>query len=806
MVAVLALASRIFFVHGSVNWFDSQQYLWRSQDPLFLHALSTGHGPFHPGYVGWTWLAVHLFGWTNLGAPYLMGLTTAVFGSLALVVFFRLAERWTNTASAVIATFVAAMTPFLWVGSLGILIDPVMIFWYLLSLLLFDLALTKLPERSGAWLVLASGFALGLSFFAHTQIAFWAVAYVSIAIIRWHDVKRASKRDLAKLLLFLIGPIFFIWAYLYLLVYAGHDATYLHALKYLLGGNAGDHAPFSLDFSWRNWRAVAGTTFALVSVTVLAVVSVRKWKLGLPLLVWFIPGVIISAPYLYTNLFGRSTINAVWPAAIAFGWVATQLWHWRKWAGMSLVALVVVSLYVQSVPLVWGYATGSSTVEEQGLAQRSLGNKVYAIQDPENVTLRGTDVYDTISVQSQNDIQDHVRAQLVAGNSVVIPSDSLRFPFANLDGRNYRIDSLAFKGAGQHGGEASYLYDMGALQLRTLPTSNLNWALYQLVITSPSFMERVDHAVEVMRASDGTHGVVVGRFVSNGTPVNHLAIDLYGSERLMTDRFDHNDWLAQAWAAMTNQRDPVAWSYTDRDGVVEIPLRTSEMLSMNQAVVTTDRLSSGTAIQAATGKSVASDTKNIDLTSFDGGQREVQHVTSLSALRAMLSTQYANSSVIVTVRSVQGDVIDADVVNVDYALPLTDVTEAEDLAHGPIATVVADTNGSGGAVVRVAASSEGTAMFGPYRTLPAGSYTASFKLAVPSDAHDDWDLGRIEIAGNADGSLIASHAPLLVSDVRAGTITVPFTLKQPTSFVEYRVWSRGAPTTFTIDSVTVTKQ
>jgi hypothetical protein len=106
--------------------------------------------------------------------------------------------------------------------------------------------------------------------------------------------------------------------------------------------------------------------------------------------------------------------------------------------------------------------------------------------------------------------------------------------------------------------------------------------------------------------------------------------------------------------------------------------------------------------------------------------------------------------------------------------------------------VISDATSSSG-TVRVAYSKQGLSdgdaiVFGPYITIPAGSYTASFVLRV-SDTEPSGFVGKIDVAAEL-GRRIIVEQDLVISQFSSNKwqeFKLPFTLKDTTANVELRV-------------------
>ena len=135
-VGLVIIISRFLFFDGTPDYFDATQYLWRTNLGTLLDSLSTGHAPYHPGYLFFSYYFQHIFRLFRIDNLEIAAtLPAVIFGALALWFFYLLSLRLTkNYLAAAIATLCATFAPYFWLGSISILIDPVMWGGYLIGL------------------------------------------------------------------------------------------------------------------------------------------------------------------------------------------------------------------------------------------------------------------------------------------------------------------------------------------------------------------------------------------------------------------------------------------------------------------------------------------------------------------------------------------------------------------------------------------------------------------------------------------------------------------------------------------------
>ena len=97
IVGLIIVITRFFFFDGSPDYFDATQYLWRTNTGSLLDALSTGHAPYHPGYLFFSYYIHNIFQFFDIDNLEIAAtLPAIIFGSLALWFFYLLSLRMTK--------------------------------------------------------------------------------------------------------------------------------------------------------------------------------------------------------------------------------------------------------------------------------------------------------------------------------------------------------------------------------------------------------------------------------------------------------------------------------------------------------------------------------------------------------------------------------------------------------------------------------------------------------------------------------------------------------------------------------------
>lgn len=784
IILIVALASRLLLINSSIDFFDSSQYIWRSDAFSLKNALTTGHAPYHPGYIFFTYFFNQLFDYFNIhDTPFAACLPSAIFGSLTILVFYAWVEKMFKTKIALLATLLVAITPYFWISNLAILVDPTMIFFYILSLYLFYL---WLKDEKYLWLIL-SGFSFGWAMWTHTQIAFWVLAYVGL-LVMMVKIKRLPL-TLIKSLLWLIGPMVFIGIYLWLLVTSGHNETYGQALLYLLGGNAGDHLPWSFWPGARNYLIIMTIFLAALAVFGLIKMLVYKTRQGLFLAIWLIPGLFISALYLYANLYGRASLMAIFPSMIAVSYLLVS-WQPKNKIILAfkylIILLAIGQLLFISLPIVKLYATQLPPYQESDQIRKSLRQGGIMVLSNLEKTLPGYDNYVVVWEMSKTKIDGEIQKSLATNKPVFIDADALRYPYFKYDGQNWEIQSTDVGGPGEHESLLAYLFTDFNFDLLKTSSNQYKTGIYQAYKNDKNLTERLRNNIHALE--DG-QVLIFGKVIDENTqlPVSRLMIDIYAQIfPISPQRINYNDWLYKLYNYIQRStgkdfREPLNWAYTDKSGYfvsfvpeneVSDPIKfhaTSYNLSTNDVSGKRDDV-----------KFIQAESKELILKpqSAISGELGIDQFEKLSSL---INDQQTYSLVI----KKKGNKLSYQYQLSGYSLKYTDKLEAKSLAHD----IGQLTNG-----YLVSQRGEtGYLTFGPWITLPAGKYQINFKLKI-TDFLDKDEIGYIEVTEENSSESLAKKN-LRVSDFKDensfNNINLEFSTDGSTG-VEFRTKSNGA--------------
>jgi hypothetical protein len=170
ILLLIFVLSRIIFINPLPVFFDSPEYLSRFADPNYLHAISSGHIPFHAGYIALFWPIYHLATVLNLNPAYLLIFAQILLSAVAIYCFNRLVETISNKKTAFLATIVAILFPIYWITNVSIMTESTYINYFLISLLFFSLYAKNKYSTLG---LIIGCILLGLSLLTNPLVILW---------------------------------------------------------------------------------------------------------------------------------------------------------------------------------------------------------------------------------------------------------------------------------------------------------------------------------------------------------------------------------------------------------------------------------------------------------------------------------------------------------------------------------------------------------------------------------------------------------------------------------------------------------
>jgi hypothetical protein len=178
IIFCLFIISRIFFINYQPVFFDSPEYLTRLSDPNFIHAITTGHAPFHAGYIALFWPIFNLFKILNINPPFAIICIQIMFSAFALFCFYRFLTMFANNMIAEITSIIFSLTPLYWITNETIMTESTCVNFFLISLLF--MAKYARIDRNLKIFLLCGCLLFGLALLTNPLVILWTPFLFSI--------------------------------------------------------------------------------------------------------------------------------------------------------------------------------------------------------------------------------------------------------------------------------------------------------------------------------------------------------------------------------------------------------------------------------------------------------------------------------------------------------------------------------------------------------------------------------------------------------------------------------------------------
>jgi hypothetical protein len=335
------ILSRIIFINPLPVFFDSPEYLNRFSNPNFLQAITSGHTPFHVGYVMSLWPIFHISELLGLNPSYSIIFAQIIMSLIAMYCFYLFIEILTNKNTAIISTVICSLTPIYWITNVSIMTESTCINYFLISLYFFALyakknVLSKIHLTIGNVL-------LGLALLTNPLTTFWVPLIFSVI---FYLKRRKIKKFTASIIFTLALVVLINGAFI---CYSSGVPIQNGAYQYLFGTDIAI-IPNISSFTIMLFRFLRNAFIPILQnntaiIVVLAAISLIKIfkenkKLFIVSLLWIAPAFFVNQLF-DPLLFGRH--GAI--AGFGFGFLAAIIFK-KNWILFSLIIgyLILVSL------------------------------------------------------------------------------------------------------------------------------------------------------------------------------------------------------------------------------------------------------------------------------------------------------------------------------------------------------------------------------------------------------------------------------------------------------------------------------
>lgn len=170
--------SRVIFINPLPVFFDSPEYLSRFSYPNYFQAITSGHMPFHAGYLMLFWPVFHISALLSINPSSAVIFAQIIFSVIAIYCFYRFVEIITDKNIAIIATIIGISFPLYWITNSTIMTESTYINFFLIALFFMALYSKKIAY-SNSYLLIGC-ISLGMALLTNLLVIFWIPFLLSV--------------------------------------------------------------------------------------------------------------------------------------------------------------------------------------------------------------------------------------------------------------------------------------------------------------------------------------------------------------------------------------------------------------------------------------------------------------------------------------------------------------------------------------------------------------------------------------------------------------------------------------------------
>jgi hypothetical protein len=171
------ILSRIVFINANPVFYDSPEYISRFLNSNYLQAITSGHIPFHAGYILLFWPIFRLSQILNMNPSYSVIILQIIFSAISIYCLFRFVEIISDKKTAVITAIISSITPLYWIINVSIMTESTYINFFLISIFF----LAKYYKKNAHRLYSIFGYIFyGLAMLTNLLVILWIPFLLSV--------------------------------------------------------------------------------------------------------------------------------------------------------------------------------------------------------------------------------------------------------------------------------------------------------------------------------------------------------------------------------------------------------------------------------------------------------------------------------------------------------------------------------------------------------------------------------------------------------------------------------------------------
>lgn len=539
-------------------FYDAPEYTGIVSSNPFLTSLSLGHTPIHPVFIGALWTVGRMVRFFfRVPWEYGANITALVFGIISIGVFYKISRLVFKDNRAVLTTVVFSLFPAVYTLNTNLMVESFSLTFYLLSVLYF---LKYYGQKSKKDLALYSLF-VALLVGTHLETIFWLPVTFSIPLVLQELFAKKKISRMPALLGYTLIAISLGVAFYILIFYFSQKDVLLEINRSFLSrfGEHFDLTKIGILRMGRNTVLSLFRGFGILTGLALLAAAIKSGKNKLSLF-----GLTLF-------FFSFAVAGSVWTGdfmlrRVAFIGAFTSLFLVYIFPRLSkLLVIYLIPITVSNLLLYNTFSSDKMPFSLMRKGEQSLPKGNVLIQThylrPFMSEYNGKILF--IGQDGFGSIDKYLRDD----KSVFLESQAVFAPYMLYVGNNLHITSLGKFGKS----ESEDLFVNYTVDLAGVQNAGKRIYFYELKNTDLTYEERIRLNKESV--SDEAK-VIIGK-AKKGAPVFVYSRKISG--RLRRERVDYGDMALWMWAFLTGRKEPMVWTYADKQGVFIMPVSSKEV-------------------------------------------------------------------------------------------------------------------------------------------------------------------------------------------------------------------------------------
>lgn len=534
-------------------FYDAPEYADIISHNSFFRSVTLGHPPIHPVFVAALWLAtkicISLF---HIDIYYAGNISAFIF-SLFSIFIFTLLNRKLENKHSLLTIVLFFMLPGIWIVSTNLMVESIAMPVFM-GVILLGIDFQK-QERFEMVILYVLSIALLIGI--HLEMIVWLPAVIAVPLLFPGKNAEPQRFHINKFMkLTFAGTVLGIL--LYNIIYWLGGKNILQESLRSFFGRMGDHYDFSFAGLLRMTRniflsTVRGFGAGTVFIFLLSIFRMKKDRS-------FINGLfLLSVSLIFAGAIwtGDFMIRRVIFAGVFISLIITRINVRSAYATIIFLIPIFFSnflLYAMNNP--GGYPIHQMKENQSELDAKSVLIQTHYLRP---FAVSGSD---PVLIIGENDL-NQIPLLLKNQYNVYLDSQAVFAPYLLYTGNNLHVTSLGKFGKSESEG----LFRQYSLNLGYVRDIRKRIYFYSITANRTSYEER-KKLIKTDQYKDTA--VIIGETEGSGIPVYLYSNDL--GKRIHRERIDYGDVFTWVWVLISSKKDPLYWTYSDKEKVFIIPV------------------------------------------------------------------------------------------------------------------------------------------------------------------------------------------------------------------------------------------